>query len=116
MTVITRINEWLALRTTLVLGTMWATYAFIVLSVLPTLYPAQQNNILYVSNAIQLTFLPLLLVGQNIQGRKAEARAEADHAAIMEELELVKALHAEIHIALGIKETTCEVCASVGIG
>lgn len=33
---------------------------------------------LFISNMIQLLLLPLLLIGQNLQGRHAEARAEAD--------------------------------------
>lgn len=33
---------------------------------------------LFISNMIQLLLLPLLLIGQNLQGKHAEARAEAD--------------------------------------
>lgn len=33
---------------------------------------------LFISNMIQIFLMPLLLVGQNLQGRHAEARAEAD--------------------------------------
>jgi len=33
---------------------------------------------LFISNMIQLLLLPLIMVGQNLQGRHAEARAEAD--------------------------------------
>ncbi len=33
---------------------------------------------LFISNMIQLFFLPLIMVGQNLQGLHAEARAEAD--------------------------------------
>lgn len=32
----------------------------------------------FVSNMIQLFFLPLIMVGQNLQGRHAELRAESD--------------------------------------
>ncbi len=35
---------------------------------------------LFVSNAIQLFFLPLIMVGQNLQGRHSELRGEADYA------------------------------------
>lgn len=34
---------------------------------------------LFISNFIQLMFMPLLMVGQNILGRHAEARAENDY-------------------------------------
>ncbi len=33
---------------------------------------------LFISNMIQLMLLPLIMVGQNLQGKHAEARAEAD--------------------------------------
>lgn len=33
---------------------------------------------LFLSNLIQILLMPLLLVGQNLQGRHSEARAEAD--------------------------------------
>jgi uncharacterized membrane protein len=33
---------------------------------------------LFISNMIQLFLMPLLMIGQNLQGRHAEARAEAD--------------------------------------
>jgi len=33
---------------------------------------------LFISNMIQLVLLPLIMVGQNLQGRHAEARAESD--------------------------------------
>ena len=33
---------------------------------------------LFISNILQLFFLPLIMIGQNLQGRHAELRAEAD--------------------------------------
>ncbi len=33
---------------------------------------------LFISNMIQIFLMPLLLIGQNLQGRHSEARAEAD--------------------------------------
>ncbi len=33
---------------------------------------------LFISNMIQIFLMPLLLIGQNLQGRHAELRAEAD--------------------------------------
>src|SRR3990167_3773792 len=34
---------------------------------------------LFISNMIQIFLMPLLLIGQNLQGKHAEARAEADY-------------------------------------
>jgi uncharacterized membrane protein len=33
---------------------------------------------LFISNVIQILLMPLIMVGQNIQGRQSEARAEHD--------------------------------------
>jgi uncharacterized membrane protein len=33
---------------------------------------------LFISNLVQILLMPLIMVGQNIQGRHAEARAEHD--------------------------------------
>ncbi|GAC1671845.1 MAG: hypothetical protein PVS2B2_03620 [Candidatus Acidiferrum sp.] len=33
---------------------------------------------LFISNVIQLMLMPLIMVGQNLQGRHSEARAESD--------------------------------------
>jgi uncharacterized membrane protein len=35
---------------------------------------------LFISNLIQILLMPLIMVGQNIQGRHAEARADEDFA------------------------------------
>lgn len=34
---------------------------------------------LFISNFVQLIFLPIIMVGQNLQGRHAEARAQNDY-------------------------------------
>ncbi|HEY0220777.1 MAG TPA: DUF1003 domain-containing protein [Candidatus Paceibacterota bacterium] len=34
---------------------------------------------LFISNMIQILLMPLLLIGQNLQGRHAQARADADY-------------------------------------
>jgi len=34
---------------------------------------------LFISNMIQLLLMPLIMIGQNIQGRRAEVRSEADY-------------------------------------
>lgn len=47
---------------------------------------------LFISNMIQIFLMPLLLIGQNLQGKHAEARAEADYDVNMkaeEEIETI---------------------------
>ncbi|HQT89690.1 MAG TPA: hypothetical protein PK677_14275 [Acidiphilium sp.] len=92
-----RFNEWLALRLSTAFATMAAFYAFAALALLPLVWPASMPVVQFVSSGVlQLVALPLLAVAGVLIGRKAEARAEQDHAALME---LVGALH-EKHDAL----------------
>jgi uncharacterized membrane protein len=63
----------------------WAGYN-IVASKIPSLhlhsfdpFPAFVAYLL-ISNVIQIMLMPLIMVGQNLQGRHSEARAEADYA------------------------------------
>jgi uncharacterized membrane protein len=35
--------------------------------------------LLFINNILQILFMPLIMVGQNLQGRHSEARAEADY-------------------------------------
>ena len=53
---------------------------------------------LFISNLIQILLMPLIMVGQNLQGRHAEARAESDYEVnVMAEREIEAILrHLEI--------------------
>ncbi len=49
---------------------------------------------LFISNMIQIMLMPLLMIGQNIQGRASEARAEHDlEVNIKAEAEIEMVLH-----------------------
>lgn len=49
---------------------------------------------LFISNVLQLVLLPLIMVGQNLQSRHAEARAEADFELnVQAEREIKQLLH-----------------------
>ncbi len=53
--------------------------------------------LLFINNILQILFMPLIMVGQNLQGRHSEARAEADFEVNMraeEEIETIL-LHLE---------------------
>ncbi|MFX4302956.1 hypothetical protein ACOJUR_11990 [Alicyclobacillus tolerans] len=111
MNFIRRVNDWIALRMTLIFGTMWMTYLFFIYGFLPLLFPQQEVNLLYWSNTVQLWSLPLLMVGTNLLGKKSEERAQQDHemiksefeairnlnTALLEELAETKAMHQELH-------------------
>ena len=59
---------------------------------------------LFLSNMIQLFLMPLIMVGQNIQSRAADKRAEADlkvNRAAEEEIQAIRAELAELKRMLG---------------
>lgn len=47
---------------------------------------------LFISNMIQIFLMPLLLIGQNLQGKHAEARAEADFEVNMKAEQEIEAI------------------------
>ena len=86
-----RFNDWLAIRLSSVFATMGFFWFCLLLSLLPLKWPETMQAVQFVSSGVlQLIALPLLAVSGVIIGRKAEARAEQDHEALME---LVQALH-----------------------
>ncbi len=73
-----RVNAAVGLRITVLVGTMWAAYLFacIALISLPDNIHSTQLLILWISSSfLQLVLLPIIIVGQNIQSRAADARA-----------------------------------------
>jgi hypothetical protein len=77
-TVTQRINSAVGLRITVLVGTMWCAYVFaaIALISLPDNVHSTQLLILWISSSfLQLVLLPIIIVGQNIQSRAADARA-----------------------------------------
>ena len=94
-------NERLAIRLSGWFSTMACFYAFVVLALLPVAWPASMDVVQFVSSGVlQLVALPLLAVSAVVIGRKAEARAEQDHDALMEELAAVRRLLEEEDEAL----------------
>jgi hypothetical protein len=73
-----RFNAAFGLKITVLVGTMWAAYLFaaIALVSLPDNIHSKQLLILWISSSfLQLVLLPIIIVGQNIQARAADARA-----------------------------------------
>lgn len=92
-----RVNEWLAVWLTRHVGSMECAYLFFVWALLPLAVPSMTAIVSYVSQSvIQLVLLSIIMVGQDIGGRAAEARAQQDHEAIMAELAEIKDMHAEV--------------------
>jgi NADH:ubiquinone oxidoreductase subunit 6 (subunit J) len=93
---ISRINDVLATRVTVFVGTMWAFYVFVIFGLTPLMWPEHEEQILYWSNFLQLVFLPVITVGTAIMNRATEARAASDHKKIRKEFKLLKETHAEL--------------------
>ncbi len=92
-----RFNRKVGLRITVIVGTMWAAYVFaaVALVSLPDNVKSTQLLILWISSSfLQLVLLPIIIVGQNIQAKAADNRAEAtykDAAAVLEEAKQIQA-------------------------
>jgi hypothetical protein len=99
-----KLNERIAIRGTLIFGTMWVTYLFFIYGFLPLIFPGQMDKFLYWSNTIQLWSLPLLMVGTNLLGRASEKRSKETHDAVMRELKIIMEEHKEL------KKILKEVC------
>lgn len=93
------INQRIGLAITKSVGTMWAAYAFFALSLvsLPAALMTGDTVIIVAWVAqtfLQLVLLPIIIVGQNLQAAKTEARAVAtyeDATAILEEAQEIQA-------------------------
>src|SRR6266567_344378 len=82
-----RFNSWLAVHITRAVGTMWAAYLFVLISLVSFpealtrfLHGDTVTGITWLSQSfLQLVLLPIIIVGQNIISAAQDARAEADH-------------------------------------
>jgi hypothetical protein len=82
-----RFNDWLGVRITRGVGTMWAAYVFMLIGLVS--FPQALNSFLRGDTVIgiswlsqsflQLVLLPIIIVGQNVISASQDARAEADH-------------------------------------
>ena len=95
-TLLHKVNDHVAVRMTIIFGSIWCVYAFLVFSLIPLAAPAWQNTLLYISNCIQLVALPALMVGNAVLSRGTDRRAAEDHAALMEILNDVRSEVAEL--------------------
>ncbi|MFI9271911.1 hypothetical protein ACIGXM_14490 [Kitasatospora sp. NPDC052896] len=94
MSLVTRINESIAVAATRVFGSMWTTYTFFAYGFLPVIFPSWMTALLYWSNTVQLWSLPLLLVGSAVLTRGTQTLMERllreTHDAVMEEMGLLR--------------------------
>lgn len=94
---IVRFNAKFGLRITLIVGTMWAAYLFTVLALFALPSAIDQGMYFVIvwlsSSFLQLVLLPIIIVGQNIQAKAADKRAEEtykDAEAVLKEAEEIQ--------------------------
>ena len=78
-----------------VVGTFGFFMFTVALTMTPVAWPASMTVIMFISSSfLQLTLLPLIMIGQNIQSAQSEARAQADYEINKKaELEVEAILH-----------------------
>lgn len=114
-----------ALFVTNSVGTMWCAFAFCILAFVSLPAALHSGDPLVIvswisQTLIQLVLLPIIIVGQNLQGRHSELRAESDYRvnvkAEKEILGIVRHLDAQdktiVEILEHLKGTHNEVCAN----
>ena len=89
-------------------GTMWAAVLFACLTLVSFPAVITSGSIVGIvqwvgSVFLQLVFLPIIMVGQNVQGARTEARDIETHDAVMAEHAETRQILAELH-ALTTKE------------
>jgi hypothetical protein len=101
----TKANNFLdtmGVKITSAVGTMWAAIAFSLLALvsLPAAV-ASGNTMVIVSwiaqTFLQLVLLPIIMVGQAVQGRKTEKRDNETHLAVMEAHKETQQILRELH-------------------
>ncbi len=76
------VNARLGLKITVAVGSMWAAYAFTALALISLPSALRSGSLIVVISWIaqtflQLVLLPIIIVGQNIQGAASDKRAQA---------------------------------------
>jgi hypothetical protein len=75
------INGKVGLIITTIVGTMWAAYIFTIIALVSLPAALSSGNVIIIISWIaqtflQLVLLPIIIVGQNIQGKASDRRAE----------------------------------------
>lgn len=94
-----RLNERIGLRITQSVGTMWAAYVFVALTLVSLPAALSSGNAIVIvawiaQTFLQLVLLPIIIVGQNIQAKASDARSLAtykDAGALLEESARIRA-------------------------
>lgn len=79
-----RFNNWLAVKITNTVGTMWCAYAFLILDLFmlsPVIHSHKATVwVTYIAQTVlQLVLLPIIMVGQNVIQSQNDRKADVDH-------------------------------------
>lgn len=93
-----RFNTFVAVKITKIVGSMWCAYAFAVLALISLPFAIRSGDPIVIvawiaQTFLQLVLLPIIIVGQNVQGAVSDERAQNDH----ETLVAIHTLSSEIH-------------------
>ena len=93
-----RFNDWLAIRITKIVGTMWCAYAFAGLALISLPAAIRGGTATLISwiaqTFLQLVLLSIIMVGQNIAAKKSDRQLEQTYRDSEELLKISDAMHA----------------------
>ena len=97
---ISKFNSWLAIKITDTVSSMWCAYAFAILALcsLPAAIAGGVATFVtwFAQTFLQLVLLSVIMVGQEVQSKKANRRAEQDHKTLMNQFNEVKKLRTDL--------------------
>lgn len=97
------INGKVGLGITLAVGSMWAAYLFALLALISAPSAFRSGNSLVIvawiaQTFLQLVLLPIIIVGQNIQSKAADKRAEMTYKDAEAILHMLKQVHDHLDV------------------
>lgn len=103
-----RMND-VGAKITIATGTMYVAIAFMLLSLISLPAVIATGSVVLIiqwitQSFLQLVLLPIIIVGQNVQGAKTEKRDNETHDAVMAEHADTQRILAELTELLNIKE------------
>jgi len=101
-TAFSRLNTWVAVRLTAIVGTMICAYLFMILALISLPSALKSGNLIIIiawiaQTFLQLVLLPVIIVGQNVQAAASDGRAEQTYRDA--EAVLKEALEIQAHLA-----------------
>ena len=108
-----RLDTWLAVKITTIVGTMLCAYLFTILAFISLPSALKTGDLIIIiawiaQTFLQLVLLPIIIVGQNVQAAAADKRAEQTYedadAVLHHALEIQKHLQAQDVVLIALAE------------